>query len=83
MRTMTATDASRAFAALLDEAERGETIIITRGGRRIATVGPADLSNGSDVVALLSHAPVDAEFARDVAAAREAVELTEPAWPAD
>ena len=83
MRTMTATDASRAFAALLDEAERGETIVITRGGRRIATVGPADLSNGSDVVALLADAPVDEEFARDVAAAREAVELTEPAWPDD
>ena len=83
MRTMTATDASRAFAALLDDAERGETIIITRGGRRIATVGPADLSNGSEVVELLSHATVDEGFARDVAAAREAVELTEPAWPAD
>lgn len=83
MRTMTATDASRAFAALLDEAERGETIIITRGGRRIATVGPADLSNGSDVVALLGDPPVDDEFARDVSAAREAVELTEPAWPDD
>ena len=83
MRTMTATDASRAFAALLDDAERGETIIITRGGRRIATVGPADLSNGSEVVELLTQAPVDDGFARDVAAAREAVELTEPAWPAD
>lgn len=83
MRTMTATDASRAFAALLDEAERGETIIITRGGKRIATVGPADISNGSDVVALLAHAPVDPTFASDVGAAREAVELSEPAWPAD
>jgi prevent-host-death family protein len=83
MRTMTATDASRAFAALLDEAEQGETIIITRAGRRIATVGPADFSNGSDIVALLADAPIDGEFASDVAAAREAVELAEPAWPAD
>jgi prevent-host-death family protein len=83
MRTMTATEASRAFAALLDEAESGETIIITRGGRRIATVGPADLSNGGDVVALLAYSPVDDEFAKDVAAAREAVEPAEPAWPAD
>ena len=83
MRTMTATDASRAFAALLDEAERGETIIITRGGRRIATVGPVDVSNGSDVVALLAYSPADDEFASDVEAAREAVESSEPAWPAD
>ena len=83
MRTMTATEASRSFASLLDEAERGETIIITRADRRIATVGPVDLSNGSDVVALLRYSPVDDDFAHDVAAAREAVELTEPAWPAD
>jgi len=83
MRTMTATEASRSFAALLDEAERGETIIITRAGRRIATVGPVDVSNGSEVVALLEYTPVDEDFARDVAAAREAVELPEPAWPAD
>ncbi|WP_241843176.1 type II toxin-antitoxin system Phd/YefM family antitoxin [Agromyces albus] len=80
---MTATEASRSFATLLDEAERGETIIITRAGRRIATVGPADLSNGSEVVALLASSAVDDGFATDVAAAREAVELTEPAWPAD
>jgi prevent-host-death family protein len=83
MRTMTATEASRSFAAVLDEAERGETIIITRGGRRIATVGPVDVSNGSDVVALLAYGRPDEDFAHDVAAAREAVELTEPAWPAD
>lgn len=83
MRTVTATEASRSFAALLDEAERGETIIITRAGRRIASVGPVDLSNGSEVVALLAYGPVDDEFARDVAAARGAIELAEPAWPAD
>ncbi len=34
---MTATEASRSFAALLDEAERGNTVVLTRGGRRIAT----------------------------------------------
>lgn len=83
MRTMTATEASRSFAAVLDEAERGETIIITRAGRRIATVGPVDLSNGSDLVALLAYGAVDDGFADDVAAAREAVELTGPAWPVD
>jgi prevent-host-death family protein len=80
---MTATEASRSFAAVLDEAEHGETIIITRGGRRVATLGPVDLSNGSDVIALLEHGGVDDEFETDVAAAREAVEFTGPAWPAD
>ena len=41
MRTMTATEASRTFAAVLDEAERGQTVVTTRGGRRIATIGAA------------------------------------------
>ena len=34
VRTVTATQASRSFAALLDEVEQGQTVIVTRGGRR-------------------------------------------------
>jgi prevent-host-death family protein len=83
MRTMTATEASRAFAALLDEVERGETIIITRGGRRIATVGPASKSSGAQLIEMLATHRVDEGFARDVDAARSAVTLEGPAWPAD
>ncbi|MGW0826171.1 type II toxin-antitoxin system Phd/YefM family antitoxin [Streptomyces sp. NPDC002845] len=36
MKLMTATEASRNFAAVLDAAERGERIVITRAGRRLA-----------------------------------------------
>lgn len=83
MRTMTATEASRSFAALLDDVERGETIVVTRGGRRIAAIGPAALCNGGEVIELLtSHVPDD-DFATDVLAAREAVTSQGPAWPAD
>ena len=83
MRTMTATEASRTFAAVLDEAERGQTVVITRGGRRIATIGPAATSNGGEVVSLLKSRATDANFAADVVAARDAVELEGPAWPDD
>lgn len=83
MRTVTATEASRSFAALLDEAERGHTVVVTRGGRRIATIGPATASNGAEVVALLASNAADEEFAADVLAARDAVALEGPAWPAD
>lgn len=82
MRTMTATEASRSFAALLDEAERGETIVVTRGGRRIATIGPATAGNGAEVRELLSAYPPDDDFAADVLAARDAVTAEGPAWPA-
>jgi prevent-host-death family protein len=80
---MTATEASRSFAALLDEAERGQTIVVTRGGRRIAAIGPAAASNGAEVVTLLTSNAVDDDFAADVLAARDAVTLEGPAWPED
>lgn len=83
MRTVTATEASRSFAAILDEAERGHSVVVTRGGRRIATIGPAHASNGAEVLALLASTPVDEGFATDVRAAREAGVLEGPAWPAD
>lgn len=82
MRTVTATEASRSFAALLDEVERGETVVVTRGGKRIASIGPASANNGAAVLALLSH-DVDDDFAADIAAARKAVALEGPAWHAD
>lgn len=83
MHTVTATEASRSFAALLDEAERGETVIITRGGRRIATIGPVDASNGAEFIALMASRAIDADFAADVQSARDAVTSEEPAWLED
>ncbi len=83
MRIVTATEASRSFAALLDEVEHGQTIVVTRGGRRIASISPATASNGAEVVALLGSDAADEDFAADVLAAREAVTLEGPAWPAD
>lgn len=83
MKTMTATEASRSFASVLDEAERGETIVVTRGGRRIAVIGPTSASNGADVMRFLKSTAVDSDFARDVASARESATQDEPAWPDD
>lgn len=82
VRTVTATEASRSFAALLDQVERGETVVVTRGGKRIASIGPASSGNGAEVLALLAH-DVDEDFAADVAAARDAVTSEDPVWPAD
>ena len=82
MRTVTATEASRSFAALLDEVERGGTVVVTRGGKRVASIGPASYGNGAEVMALLSH-DLDGDFAADIAVARGAVTLEAPAWPAD
>lgn len=73
MRTMTATEVSRNFASVLDRAEHGETIVITRGGRRLATLTPASPGNGAALKDFLASHPVDEDFAADVAATREDV----------
>lgn len=82
MHIVTATDASRSFAALLDEVEAGATVVITRGGRRVASIGPAPTGNVGALRELLDR-QVDDEFAEDVARARGLAEASEPAWPAD
>jgi antitoxin (DNA-binding transcriptional repressor) of toxin-antitoxin stability system len=83
VKIMTATEASRSFAALLDEAERGVTIVVTRGGRRIATIGPATSANGSAVRDLLVNTDLDDDFAADVHSARDAAVAEAPAWLED
>jgi prevent-host-death family protein len=81
---MTATEAARNFATVLDEAERGETIVVTRGGKRIAMIGPAPTAPGRMVKAFLARSAgtLDPGFAADVAAARESVDdEMRSAWP--
>lgn len=84
MKVMTATETSRSFAAVLDEAERGETIMVTRGGRRIAVIGPAPTAPGRMVKAFLARTAgaLDDTFEADVASAREAVhDEMRHTWP--
>ena len=82
MRIMTASEASRSFSAVLDQAERGETIVVTRAGRRVATITPASAGSwGAFQNALRDWAPSgDHELAEDIAAASDAVELDEDPW---
>lgn len=47
MREVTASEASRNFSMLLSSVDRGETVVVTRAGRRIATIAPASPSNGA------------------------------------
>ncbi|WP_425565240.1 type II toxin-antitoxin system Phd/YefM family antitoxin [Nonomuraea bangladeshensis] len=54
MKVITATEASRSFATVLDEAERGETIVVARGGKQIAVIGPAPTAPGRMVKAFLA-----------------------------
>lgn len=73
---MTASEASRSFSAVLGAAEHGETIVVTRGGHRVALIAPAPRANGAALRAVLEHwgghPALDDVFAGEVATAREA-----------
>jgi prevent-host-death family protein len=81
MRTVTATEAARNFAAVLDQAEHGETIIVTRGGRRVATIAPAAAAPGRAVRELLRRHRPDAAWAEELRAVRRLAVEQERAWP--
>jgi prevent-host-death family protein len=85
MRTMTATEASRNFSDLLDAVERGESVAVTRGNRKIAEIRPAATRRGRDLRAALEGVPaLDDRFEADIA---DAMRLLTPeagdAWPGD
>jgi len=77
---MTASEVSRNFASVLDSAEHGETIVVTRGGKRLATIAPAPAANGRDLADFLAaHArTLDDDFGDDIAATRGLLELGDP-----
>ncbi len=86
MREMTASEASRSFSSVLDSAEHGETILVTRAGRRVATIAPVSRTNGAALRAVFDRwqgdPALDDDFSAAVNAAREtaAVELDTDPW---
>jgi prevent-host-death family protein len=73
---ITATDAARHFADVLDAVEhRGETFTIVRRGRVVAHLEPASRGRGEDVKAMLRRHRPDAGWADDLAAVRGLTEL--------
>ncbi len=78
MSEITATEAARSFADLLDAVEhRGERFTIVRRGKAIASLGPMNEGQGADVKALLRRHRPDSEWSKDVAAIRSVVETEE------
>lgn len=86
MREMSASEASRNFSAVLDSAEHGETIVVTRAGQRVALIAPAPRANGAALREVFhrwrGNPALDDAFTAQVAAAREAVsvELDTDPW---
>lgn len=86
MRELTASEASRNFSAVLDCAERGEKIVVTRGGRRVAMIAAAPRTDGAALRAVFERwrgAPaLDDAFGARIGTVREMVtgELDVDPW---
>jgi prevent-host-death family protein len=76
MHEISATDAARRFADILDAVEhRGEHFTIVRRGRAIAQLGPSAHGRGSEVKAVLrQHAP-DPDWREDLESVRSLLEV--------
>jgi antitoxin (DNA-binding transcriptional repressor) of toxin-antitoxin stability system len=78
MPDVTATDAARNFADILDAIEhRGEDFTIVRRGKAIAHLEPIRLGRGAEVKALLRRHRPDPDWARDLESVRDLLEIDE------
>jgi antitoxin (DNA-binding transcriptional repressor) of toxin-antitoxin stability system len=74
MSEISATDASKRFADLLDAVEhRGETFTVIRRGRVVATIAPARHGTGADLKRILDEHPPDSAWADDLRELRDLV----------
>jgi prevent-host-death family protein len=72
MPEVSATEASRSFADLLDGVEhRGERYTIVRRGRAVAQLAPVSGATGAEVKALLRRHHVDRAWSRELASLRQ------------
>ena len=67
--SMTATELARNLSAVLDRVADGETVEVTRGGRRIAEILPTkrEWISGAEFLKVLQQSPsFDPDFAKDL-----------------
>lgn len=78
MTDVSATEAARNFADLLDAIEhRGEHFTIVRRGKAVAHLEPMHRGRGEDVKALFRRHRPDPDWAEDLRGVRDLVELDE------
>jgi antitoxin (DNA-binding transcriptional repressor) of toxin-antitoxin stability system len=81
MRRVSATEAARQFSDLLDQVEReGETFVVERRGRAVASIAPAAAVSGRTVKELLRSQPADPAWARELAELRGLLEREDRGW---
>jgi prevent-host-death family protein len=56
MRVVSAREANQAFSRILQEAERGSEVVVTRRGRPVAIIGPYSSYRARDREKAIEHA---------------------------
>lgn len=81
MKQLSATDASRRFSEVLDSVERsGESFVVMRHGRPIATIGPASGGTGKALKEALRVNRPDDAWAGELRELREGIEPVIDPW---
>jgi prevent-host-death family protein len=81
VKQLSATEAARQFSDLLDSVEsRGESFVVVRHGRAVATIGPAVAGTGQALKEALRKHPPDPEWAAELRELREEVGPATDPW---
>jgi prevent-host-death family protein len=74
VKQLSATDAARRFSDVLDSVEsKGESFVVVRHGRVVATIAPALVGTGRALKEALRRHRSDAEWAAELRELRDAV----------
>ncbi len=81
MKRMSATDAARHFSELLDEVEHGgQTFVVERHGRVVASIGPTTATSGKAVKELLRSQPRDEQWPKQLDELRASLTTEDRPW---
>jgi prevent-host-death family protein len=81
VKQLSATDVSRRFSEVLDDVERqGESYVVVRHGRAVATIGPASGGTGRALKEALRDNRPDDAWAGELRELREATEPVTDPW---
>jgi prevent-host-death family protein len=81
MRHLSATDASRNFSHVLDSVERrGESFVVMRRGRPVATIKPVSGASGKALKDALRRLRPDGDWADELRTLRESLEPEADRW---
>jgi antitoxin (DNA-binding transcriptional repressor) of toxin-antitoxin stability system len=81
VKEISATEAARGFAEMLDAIEHeGETFLVRRNGRAVARIEPAAGATGGAVKDLLTNTPPDPEWIQDLRTLRSGLPAEVSRW---